>query len=88
MPGRFDTTCASGTYASGNNAIRGQQIQPHMKSILDPSFRYTASFNTDLQKTFARIRHDHRQEAERAVQATADALASVSSIVRKAGRGR
>jgi hypothetical protein len=27
-----------------------------MKSILDPSFRYTASFNTDLRKTFARIR--------------------------------
>ena len=29
-----------------------------MKSILDPSFRYTASFNTDLQKTFARIRRE------------------------------
>jgi hypothetical protein len=32
-----------------------------MKSILDPSFRYTASFNTDLSKTFARIR---REEAK------------------------
>jgi len=59
-----------------------------MKSILDPSFRYTASFNTDLQKTFARIRHDNRQEAERAVQGASDALANVSSIVRKAARGR
>jgi hypothetical protein len=57
-----------------------------MKSILDPSFRYIPSCDTDLQKTFARIRDDHRQEAERAVQATADALANVSSIVRKAGR--
>ena len=27
-----------------------------MKSILDPSFRYTTSYNTDLKKTFARIR--------------------------------
>jgi hypothetical protein len=59
-----------------------------LKSILDPSFQYTASFNTDLQKTFARIRHDHRQEAERAVQATADAPANVSSIVRSAAIGR
>ena len=34
-----------------------------MKSILDPSFRYTASFDTDLHKTFARIRHEQRREA-------------------------
>ena len=27
-----------------------------MKSILDPSFRYTPSAGTDLRKTFARIR--------------------------------
>jgi hypothetical protein len=40
-----------------------------MKSILDPSFRYTASFNTDLKKTFARIRREHRKDTERAVQA-------------------
>jgi hypothetical protein len=59
-----------------------------MKSILDPSFRYTSSVNTDLQKTFARIRLDYRQEAERAVQATAGVLANVSSIVRKTAAGR
>jgi hypothetical protein len=59
-----------------------------VKSILDPSFRYTASFNTDLHKTFAKIRRDHRQEAERAVQATGVALANVSSIVRKMATGR
>ena len=59
-----------------------------MKSILDPSFRYTASFNTDLQKTFARIRRDHRDDAERAVYPTADAPAKVSSIVGKAAKGR
>jgi len=59
-----------------------------MKSILDPSFRYTASFNTDLQKTFARIRREHREEADRAAQATAGVLANVSSIVRKTAAGR
>ena len=29
-----------------------------MKSILDPSFRYTASHATDLRKTFARVRRE------------------------------
>lgn len=34
-----------------------------MKSLLDPSFRYTNSASTDLRKTFARIRREMRQEA-------------------------
>jgi hypothetical protein len=54
-----------------------------VKSILDPSFRYVPSFNTDLQKTFARIRRDQRKDVETAMPATAGTLASVSSIVRK-----
>ena len=29
-----------------------------MKSILDPSFRYTRSVETDLRKTFARVRRE------------------------------
>ena len=29
-----------------------------MKSVLDPSFRYTNSIDTDLRKTFARIRRE------------------------------
>lgn len=29
-----------------------------MKSILDPTFRYTPSTHTDIAKTFARIRHE------------------------------
>jgi hypothetical protein len=36
-----------------------------MKSILDPSFRYTKSVETDLRKTFARVRRElrkHQQE--------------------------
>ncbi len=63
-------------------------VRGHMKSILDPSLRYTASFNTDLHKTFARIRRDRRQEADRAAQASPDGLAKVSSIVRKKATGR
>jgi len=31
-----------------------------MKSILDPSFRYTPSAGTDLKKTFARVRREQR----------------------------
>jgi hypothetical protein len=59
-----------------------------MKSILDPSFRYTASFNTDLQKTFARIRRDNRNEARRALKASDEALVKVSSIVRQTAANR
>jgi len=59
-----------------------------MKSILDPSFRYTASFNTDLRRTFARIRRDRRQHEERAALTAADALAKVSSIVGRTATGR
>jgi hypothetical protein len=36
-----------------------------MKSILDPSFRYTKSVETDLRKTFARVRRElHQQRRE------------------------
>ena len=37
-----------------------------MKSILDPSFRYTPSFQTDVRKTFERIRME-REGQGRAV---------------------
>ena len=33
-----------------------------MKSILDRSFRYTKSADTDLRKTFARVRREQRRE--------------------------
>ena len=35
-----------------------------MKSILDPTFRYTSSANTDLRKTFARIRRESRRQTQ------------------------
>jgi len=33
-----------------------------MKSILDPSFRYTSSVETDLRKTFAKVRRALRKQ--------------------------
>lgn len=45
-----------------------------MKSILDPSFKYTSSANTDIRKTFARARREMRKEKEaQEQQAKADA---------------
>jgi hypothetical protein len=35
-----------------------------MKSILDPSFRYTSSVQTDVRKTFARIRRELREREQ------------------------
>lgn len=47
-----------------------------MKSILDRSFRYTTSAQTDLRKTFARVRREQRVQA----QAEAEAKLKVSPI--------
>ena len=35
-----------------------------MKSILDPSFRYTNSVDTDVRKTFARVRREQRKSEQ------------------------
>jgi hypothetical protein len=42
-----------------------------MKSILDPSFRYTKSVETDLRKTFARVRRELRNQQQQQQQAVA-----------------
>ena len=55
-----------------------------MKSILDPSFRYTTSVETDLKKTFARIRREQRKRQHVEVAATtAEALNKVLPIKRR-----
>jgi hypothetical protein len=59
-----------------------------MKSILDPSFRYTASFNTDLSKTFARVSRDQLKDVETSTRAAAEGLTKVSPIAEKARAGR
>lgn len=57
-----------------------------MKSILDPSFRYTASFDTDLRRTFARVRDEQRRAALGRSATPADRLSEraqrVISLVR------
>jgi hypothetical protein len=54
-----------------------------MKSILDPSFRYTTSLDTDLSKTFARIRRDRRMDSESAKKGSVVTPVTVSPIFRK-----
>ena len=46
-----------------------------MTRILDPSFRYTPSYGTDLRKTFERIRrelHPQERDGSRIPEATAE----------------
>lgn len=51
-----------------------------MKSIFDRSFRYTSSAETDLRKTFARIRRRLREEQALRALAEAEAKSKVSPI--------
>lgn len=51
-----------------------------MKSIFDRSFRYTSSAETDLRKTFARVRRRIREEEDLRALAEAEAKAKVSPI--------
>ena len=53
-----------------------------MKSILDPTFRYTNSANTDVRKTFARI----RREQKRCERTDATATAPANVLVMQARR--
>jgi len=58
-----------------------------MKSILDPSFRYTSSVDTDISKTFARVRRAQRQAAQAAVHARAQETSrTVVTLANKAVR--
>ena len=52
-----------------------------MKYILDKSFRYTKSVDTDLRKTFANNKREQRQQAR--AQAPVDAESKVVPIGRK-----
>jgi hypothetical protein len=54
-----------------------------MKSIFDRSFRYTSSAETDVRKTFARIRRRLKEEEELRAIAEAEAKAKVSPIKQK-----
>jgi hypothetical protein len=41
-----------------------------MKTILDPSFKYTPSFQTDVRKTFDRIRREREEQIRPAAPVT------------------
>lgn len=51
-----------------------------MKSILDPEFHYTPAVETDLRKTFARIRREQRRQQEASAQAANEARKKVLPI--------
>jgi len=51
-----------------------------MKSILDRSFQYTPSAQTDLKKTFARIRREQRAQDAANDRAAAEANLKVSRL--------
>jgi hypothetical protein len=54
-----------------------------MKSILDPTFRYVPSVETDLRKTFARVRRELRASAPRSAPEPTNAT-NVLPIQRRA----
>jgi len=55
-----------------------------MKSILDPTFHYTSSANTDLRKTFARVRRELRKQETKT--APTEPATNVSPIFQRSGR--
>jgi hypothetical protein len=55
-----------------------------MKSILDPTFRYTSSANTDVAKTFARVRREQKRAI--ADQGLGAVVANVSLFTRPPDR--
>ena len=58
-----------------------------MKSILDRSFRYTSSQDTDLAKTFARVRREQRRQAGLADE-TAGKVITIGAQGRRLGASR
>ena len=55
-----------------------------MKSILDRSFRYTSSDQTDVRKTFARVRREMQMQPQRTEPETGMSIAPLR-IARAAG---
>lgn len=53
-----------------------------VKSILDPSFRYTPSYETDVKKTFDRIRRE-QQERRQVQESVSNARAQVVALGRR-----
>jgi hypothetical protein len=74
-----------GRSAPNSDVFHTASVEADMKSILDPSFRYTKSVETDLRKTFARIRRELRKQQEQST-VSAEAMRKVLPFhSRKAG---
>lgn len=56
-----------------------------MKRILDPSFRYTPSYDTDLRKTFERIRRERTAQNGNTLASPEQAEKVLRLNARKAG---
>ena len=69
---------------SGRGAARIVSTRATVKSILDSSFRYTNSVETDLRKTFARIRREQRVMQQSRQKAEAESLLKVRLLRQKA----
>ncbi len=54
-----------------------------MKSILDPTFKYSKAVETDLRKTFARVRREMKEQEIKEQINKAEATAKVCSLKRK-----
>jgi hypothetical protein len=59
------------------DAFQRTIMEAKMKSILDPSFRYTKSVDTDLKKTFARIRREQRNQQQQQAIARGETMRRV-----------
>lgn len=55
------------------------------RSILDRSFQYTPSSQTDLKKTFAKIRREQRAQEEQNRKAADERLSKVAAIRQSKG---
>lgn len=55
-----------------------------MKSVLDRSFRYVPSVETDLRKTFARVRREQKERAEAQAASEREAASKVKQMKVKA----
>jgi hypothetical protein len=62
--------------------LLSERMEVRMKSILDPTFRYTSSANTDLRKTFARIKRESRRQMQTPARDEADTVKKVTPIFR------
>jgi len=55
-----------------------------MKNLLDPSFKYTPSFDTDIRKRFEKVKREIREQQKRAEEIAKEADRVVTRIKRSA----